>query len=389
MVPALRELRRRRLAWTACAVAAVCLSAFAAPTAQPGAASPACSVETKERVVSIADVHGAFDKFVVILREAGLVDKDNHWSGGHTVFVQTGDILDRGPDSRKALDLLRKLEGEASKAGGHLYFLLGNHETMRMTGDRTYVSAKEYDAFRSVDSIELRDHYEQNYIAAKMQRAAAAGQKFDQNAEHKKFLEEIPLGSVEMQQAFTADGDYGRWLRQHDAMVMVNGIAFLHAGADAATAALGCTAINATVHKELQNPPKSLTPEEIKKWLIVSPTGPLWYRGLVRAADGHEGSEVSDAEYADILKTLGARAMVVGHTVTSDAKIHVLFGGRLFQTDTGMLGDYGKSPERPNGWWPGGKPSALEIVNGTFTAIYEGGKREVLIDPAPRAAAGR
>src|SRR5262245_19810729 len=87
-----------------------------------------CDVRTAERVVAVGDVHGAFDPFVSILRAANLIDARNRWSGGKAVLVQTGDVVDRGADSRKALDLLRKLEGEARRAGGAVYPLLGNHE---------------------------------------------------------------------------------------------------------------------------------------------------------------------------------------------------------------------------------------------------------------------
>ena len=66
--------------------------------------------------------------------------------------VQTGDVPDRGADSRKVFDLLRRLTDEAAKAGGRVHALLGNHEVMRMMGDYRYVSQGEYAAFRSLNS---------------------------------------------------------------------------------------------------------------------------------------------------------------------------------------------------------------------------------------------
>ena len=108
-----------------------------------------CDVQTTERIVAVGDIHGAFDQFVAILRAAGLIDNRNRWSGKKAVLVQTGDILDRGPDSRKALDLLRKLEGDAQRAGGRVYALLGNHEFMRLVSDWRYVSQGETDAFKN------------------------------------------------------------------------------------------------------------------------------------------------------------------------------------------------------------------------------------------------
>src|SRR5687767_8705865 len=91
----------------------------AAQSATPpaGADVSSCGIETTERIVAVGDVHGAYDRFVAVLRQAGLIDARQRWSGGRAILVQTGDVLDRGPDSRRVLDLLRRLEGEAVRAG--------------------------------------------------------------------------------------------------------------------------------------------------------------------------------------------------------------------------------------------------------------------------------
>src|SRR5215217_3572082 len=84
------------------------------------------------RIVAIGDVHGAGDAFVSILQRAALIDAQRRWTGGTTVFVQTGDLLDRGTAVREVLDLLTRLEPEAAKAGGRVEVLLGNHEYMNL-----------------------------------------------------------------------------------------------------------------------------------------------------------------------------------------------------------------------------------------------------------------
>ena len=76
-------------------------------TAQEKSGAP-CEITTQERVVAVGDIHGGYDAFVAILREAQLLDRRDRWIGGRAVLVQTGDVLDRGADSRKALDLLRR-----------------------------------------------------------------------------------------------------------------------------------------------------------------------------------------------------------------------------------------------------------------------------------------
>src|SRR5688572_22136123 len=91
--------------------------------------------EGVRRIVAFADVHGAYPELVSVLREAGVVDEALRWQAGETHLVSTGDLVDRGADSRKVLDLLMRLEGEASKAGGAVHVLLGNHEVMNLVGD--------------------------------------------------------------------------------------------------------------------------------------------------------------------------------------------------------------------------------------------------------------
>ena len=116
------------------------------------AADGACPDILAPRVVAIGDVHGAYEGFLSILRLAGIVNEKGRWAGGKAHLVQTGDLLDRGKDTRKVLDLVMRLEGEAKKAGGRVHALLGNHEVMNVLGDLRYVNAEEYEAFRTPDT---------------------------------------------------------------------------------------------------------------------------------------------------------------------------------------------------------------------------------------------
>ena len=68
---------------------------------------------------------------VVTTPKLGL-DPDLLWGlveqHGVTDLVIVGDVLDRGPQSRRALDLIMRLETAAQTAGGAVHFVLGNHE---------------------------------------------------------------------------------------------------------------------------------------------------------------------------------------------------------------------------------------------------------------------
>jgi hypothetical protein len=320
-----------------------------AVSAQTGAADP-CDIRTAERVVAIGDVHGAYQPFVQILRAAQLLDARDRWIGGRAILIQTGDVLDRGPDSRRVLDLLRRLERDASRQGGRAITLLGNHEVMRMIGDWRYVSAGEYAAFRNGGSEELR---EQAYVLLERdaeQQARAAGRAHDAAAFRKQFLAEVPLGWLEMRQAFGPRGDYGRWLRGRPAVVRVNDMVFVHGGLTAATAALGCAGINEAVRRDVM---MDAPLDAALKLFPSSESGPLWDRSLVDAA--------GEAMLEGILAAVGARAIVVGHTVAQSFQITPRFNSRVMQIDTGMLGGE---------HYPGGLPSALEIRGDTMTAIY-------------------
>ena len=337
------------------------------PAAQQPNAWPACDLRTTERVVAVGDVHGSYDGLAAILRAAGIIDARARWSGGRAILVQTGDVVDRGPDSRKALDLLRRLEGEAMRAGGRVYPLLGNHEFMRMIWDWRYVSAEEIAAFRTGNSVDLRERTFGLVFADAMRRAKEEQQPPpDETALHAQFVKDIPLGYIEMRQAFLPTGEYGKWLRERYAVIKINGVVFLHGGISVATAALGCAGINDAVRRDLAVP--NPTPEQALAMLSSSETGPLWYRGLAE-----EPEPAFAPALTNILELLGARMIVVGHTVPEDFRITRRFDGRVIQIDTGMLGGT---------FYPGGMPSALEIRGDTLTAIYQSG-RERLSAPAP------
>jgi hypothetical protein len=314
------------------------------------AAEPPCSIDQVQRIVAIGDVHGAYDRFVEILRAAGLVDARLRWAGGSTHVVQLGDMLDRGADSRKVLDLLRKLEKDARRAGGAVHVLLGNHEAMRMLGDLRYTVPGEYKAFATPDSEDIR-------------AAFAAG--LPPNLRD-PFLAQAPLGFVEMRQAFGRRGDYGSWLRTLNTVLRIDGIVFVHGGISPAVAALSCDEVNRQVRRELTGD-EDKTREHPEGTLAAGDDGPLWYRGLAQQPDSFE------PQFDSILEQQQARAIVVGHTIVPGGRVRVRFGGRFFQIDTGMQSTY----------VPDGRASALVIEQNAVTAVYTD-RRDALGEiPAP------
>ena len=85
-------------------------------------------------VFAMSDVHGGYDRMVGLLVAGRLAPSvpaspsGIRWSGGTSVLVVVGDLVDKGPQPLEVIDALRALEGEAEKAGGRVVVLLGNHE---------------------------------------------------------------------------------------------------------------------------------------------------------------------------------------------------------------------------------------------------------------------
>ncbi|MCE5325426.1 MAG: metallophosphoesterase [Planctomycetaceae bacterium] len=258
----------------------VCTLALAGMSAGQGAPSKILNIWTGvERVVAIGDVHGDCKQFVASLKAAAVIDEKENWIAGKTHLVQTGDILDRGDESRKAMDLLMKLEKQAAAAGGMVHALLGNHEAMVMTGDYRFISPGEDEAFG---------------------------------------------GREQYLKAMGPEGQYGRWLRTHNTVIKINDVMYIHAGLPPAMANLTLDEINDNVRKALSG-------DRSLKGLLRS-GGPLWYRNYVDE-DPAVVAEACDAAFAKY----GVAHAVVGHTV---AGIKAFGEGRVICIDSGMSAVY-------------------------------------------------
>jgi hypothetical protein len=247
-----------------------------------------------------------------------------------------------------------RLEREAPAAGGRVYPLLGNHEVLAMLGDMRYLNPAECEEFRTPNSEARREVYYDRLLADMQNEGKASGRPLDEAAFRQQFLKKVPLGFVERQVAFGPAGEYGKWLRQHDAVVRINQVVFVHGGISPATAKLGCAEINKRVRAELTTGFDEVVASQ-ERSLIAGPDGPLWYRGLAELGD-----KALTRDVGAVLARFKANAIVGGHTVTTGGRVRVRFDGRVFQIDTGMLSSV----------YAGGRASALEIKDGAFTAIY-------------------
>ncbi len=199
-----------------------------------------------KRIVAVSDIHGAYDAMVATFQESGVIDDILAWNGTETHLVITGDLLDRGPDSRRVVDLIMRLEREAARAGGQVHQLLGNHEVMNLIGDLRYVSDAEYAAFSDDESAEEREQWFQRFWRS--QPADADEQPVRSAVEAK-----APPGFFGHRSAFRHDGFYGKWLLEKPLMIVINDTAFVHGGVPPYVAEHGLAGVNGALKTDLLN----------------------------------------------------------------------------------------------------------------------------------------
>lgn len=143
-------------------------------------------------------------------------------------------------------------------------------------------------------------------------------------------------------------------------MVRINDVIFVHGGVAPEGPAKTLAELNRWVRQDLfpGNPPGGARDSQ----------GPLWFRGY---ALGEEQGEARALE--TVLRRLGAKRMVMGHTTDRDGKIRTRFGGKAVFIDTGLSTGYGRHL------------AALELRGGRVTALYSSGRVELV---PPEAAPG-
>lgn len=318
-----------------------------APQAQPA----------PQRIVAVGDLHGDYPAWIAILRDAGLIDSSNRWSGGKTTLVQLGDVPDRGPDTLKIIRHLQQLQREAPGSGGKVIAILGNHEAMNVIGDLRYVTVPEFTAFATQQSRARRDAFFEANREAILKSYRANDPKLSEPAIRQAWMAKTPLGWVEHRQAWSPSGEIGKWAARNPAIVKIGSFLFVHGGISAETAKRPIAAVNRDIARALATADTSETSP------LESPLGPLWYRGLLGRDLDAEALRLSlpsskplspAAEIDAVLAAYRAKHIVIGHTPTLKG-IAILHGGKLARVDTGISRHYN------------GTLSWLEIVGETMT----------------------
>jgi len=292
------------------------------PATTPEESDTSYKYQAPGRVVAIGDLHGDLGATKRALRAGALIDDKDAWIGGKTVLVQTGDVLDRGDDERAILELFDRMKKEAKAAGGAVYTLNGNHEVMNVAGDFRYVTRGGFTSFEDVST---------------------AGTKAE--------LAGFPPNAKARAAAFWPGGPYAVRLAELETVIMVNDSLFVHGGVLPKHLRYGLAKMN----------------REVKTWMrgesaaapaiVTAEDGPIWTRR-------YSSPEVkpNDCRMLKIvLERVGAKRMVVGHTV-QEGQVTSACEERVWRIDVGLAAHYGSAPA-----------SVLAIDAGKVTVLREKG----------------
>ncbi|CAF1926607.1 BnaC05g14160D [Brassica napus] len=288
--------------------------------------TPQTRFEKPDRLVAIGDLHGDLEKSKEAFRIAGLIDSSHRWTGGSTVVVQVGDVLDRGGDELKILFFLERLKREAEREGGKVVTMNGNHEIMNVEGDFRFVTKEGLEEFRV-----WSDWYS---LGNKMKSLCHGLDKV------KDLYEGIPMSFPRAREecfegmrariaALRPEGPIAkRFLSKNQTVAVVGDSVFVHGGLLAEHVEYGLERMN----------------EEVTSWINGFRGGryaPGYCRGgnsvvWLRKFSDERPHRCDCAALEHALSTIpGVKRMIMGHTI-QEAGINGVCGDKAIRIDVGM-----------------------------------------------------
>ena len=144
------------------------MSQYTLPHVQIGKDDYRPSLKEGQRIVAFGDVHGDLPALYKFLSAAKVIDPtsiesgDIKWTGGDTILVQTGDILDRGAKELECFRILCSLGHQAEEVGGKVYVLYGNHESLNAAGLFQYADPEGNIEFEQTFGAKLDENFGSN-----------------------------------------------------------------------------------------------------------------------------------------------------------------------------------------------------------------------------------
>lgn len=235
----------------------------------------------------LGDLHGDLKAAQEAMALTGATNAAGAWVGRDLTVVQTGDLIDRGPEDRQVLDWLAQLEAQAPALNSTLHLLNGNHELMNVVGDFRYIHPDSMSAFSDLGDTAVQGRAK----------------------------------------AFFPGGLYAQQLQKRPIALQLGDTVFVHGGLLPAHAAYGLTQINQAYAEHIAQG----TP--LPELLQDGENSPLWTR-IYSLPD-----QAADCQnLTQTLKVLQAKRMVVAHSV--QPHINSACEGKVWRIDTGMSKAY-------------------------------------------------
>jgi len=271
-------------------------------------------------LIAISDIEGGYKAFRDFLIQNQVIDKNLNWTFGNGHLVLDGDFVDRGWSVTQVLWFIYKLEKDATKQGGFVHFIIGNHELKNMQGN--YRAAG--DKYLGVSNI---------------------------------------LGKFQ-NELYSPNSFLGRWMSSKNAIELINGNLFAHGGIhpDIADSDLSLDEINQIIRSNYYIPYYPKPEKKVENLLNSTRKGICWYRGYFK-------DDLTQEEVERGLNKFNAKSIVVGHTLQS--KVNRQYNGKVIGIDVKHPKDYKK-------YWPHGKSEGLLIEGNKYYRVFANGdKKEI------------
>ena len=287
-------------------------------TINPDIKIPKTSYNDNNPILAISDIEGGYKTFRDFLINSKVIDANLNWTFGKGHLVLVGDFVDRGWSVTQVLWFIYKLEQDATKQGGFVHFIIGNHELKNMQGIYKDAAPKYF----AVSGILEKKHSE----------------LYDT----KSFI--------------------GKWMSSKNTLELINGTLFAHGGIhpEIANSKLSLDEINQIIRNKYYKMYYPKREKTIEQLLTSTKTGICWYRGYFK-------DDLTQEEVEKGLNKFNAKCIVVGHTLQS--KVNRQYNGKVIGIDVKHPKDYRKS-------WPNQKSEGLLIVGNKYYRVFANGKKK-------------
>ncbi|MED6110800.1 Glycosylated integral ER membrane protein [Stylosanthes scabra] len=322
------------------------------------------------RILAVGDLHGDLKQARCALEMAGVLSSDGQdlWTGGETVLIQVGDILDRGEEEVAILSLLRSLDKQAKAKGGAVFQVNGNHETMNVEGDFRYVDSGAFDECN--DFLEYindsEDDWEETFTGWvdvserwKEERTMSSSYWGPWN------LVKRQKGVIARSILFRPGGPLARELARHSVVLKVNDWVFCHGGLLPHHVSYGIERMNKEVSEWMRGLRQDDSNPNIPFIATRGYDSVVWNRLYSR--DAPDLVDYQDKQVCSVLEetlqAVGAKAMVVGHTPQTIG-VNCKYNCNIWRVDVGMSSGVLNS-----------RPEVLEIIDDKARVIRSKGDK--------------